>query len=614
MPAWHGRIFAVTALAFAAPAPLAPSQGSYQHSALQSDKRSYPAGLLCTSHTVPASQLAKRHTPGKAGPPSEWACHPRRQMLSSQLHAWRSQPHAPPEILSCGGTFYRRHRDLTCLGIIDNMRLELGNLGHPRLQLFDTARNIVKAITGPLRLRCQLVIVGQIILNQEVQSSGNFFQIENLWPSAHSLLNYELFGETGLQYRLQNQHYPESLKRQALESYLSGQQSIEAVCKKYQLRSRSQLESWIVMHNGQKGLHSPGGGQKGSWMTRTSYEKGYERRKAAVEYCIGHGKDYKATAVRFGCTYQQIYGWVRTYHAGGLEKLCSHKKSQKKLAEVIEENKRLKEQESFLELELAVRRRLQQLRLQRLGEADFSATRKLPEYQVVEQLHQEQGWSVGRLCKAVGASRAAYYKWKNRAESQKQSNDEQLASLISEIYRSQHGIPGYRQMKLILERRHGIKCNLKRVYRLMRVLGLHSVCRRKKHRRKKKTPADYIAENTLNREFTACRPNEKWLTDVTEFQYGDGHKSVPVRNSGSIWAEHYFLLCEPKKDTALVLDTFERAFLKCCDDRPLVHSDRGTQYTSHAFRKRMAQEGICQSMSRPDKCLDKPLWRVSGVY
>ena len=63
------------------------------------------------------------------------------------------------------------------------------------------------------------------------------------------LLNYELFGETGLQHRHQNQHYPESLKRQAVESYLSGQQSIEAVCKKYQLRSRSQLESWLMMYN-----------------------------------------------------------------------------------------------------------------------------------------------------------------------------------------------------------------------------------------------------------------------------------------------------------------------------------------------------------------------------
>ena len=419
------------------------------------------------------------------------------------------------------------------------------------------------------------------------------------------LLNYELFGETGLQHRHQNQHYPESLKRQAVESYLSGQQSIEAVCKKYQLRSRSQLESWLMMYNGQKGLHSPGEGQKGIRMTRRRYEKRYERRKAAVEYCIEHGKDYKATAAVFGCTYQQIYGWVRTYHGGGLEKLCGKRqKPQKEFTAVKEENKRLKKRESALELELTVCRRLQQCRLERLGEADFSGTQNLSEYRVIDQLHQEQGWPVGQLCKAVGVSRAAYYKWKNRTHSQKQSNDEQLAGLISEIYQSQHGIPGYRQMKLILERRHGIKCNLKRVYRLMRVLGLRSVCRRKKHRRKKKSPADYIAENTLNREFTACRPNEKWLTDVTEVQYGEGRKAYLSAILDLYGRNIVSFSVSRKNDTALVLDTFEQAFSQCHDDRPLVHSDRGTQYTSRAFRKRMEQERISQSMSRPGKCLD----------
>ena len=415
------------------------------------------------------------------------------------------------------------------------------------------------------------------------------------------LLNYELFGETGLQHRLQNQHYPEGLKRQAVESYLLGQLSIETVCKKYQLRSRSQLEGWIMLYNGQKGLRSPERGRKGIPMTRTSYEK----RKAAVEYCIEHGKDYKATAANFGCTYQQIYGWVRTYHVGGLEKICgTHKRFQKKLTEVMEENKQLKERESVLELELVVHRRLQRCHFQRFGEVDFSNTRNLSEYQVIEQLHQERNWPVGQLCKVVGVSRAAYYKWKNRTKSQKQSNDEQLASLISEIYQSQHGIPAYCQMKIILERRYGIKCNLKRVYRLMCALGLHSVCRRKKYRRKKNTPADYVSENTLNREFAACQPNEKWLTDITEFQYGDGRKAYLSAILDLYGRKIVSFSVSRRNDTALVLDTFEQAFLQSSGSRPLVHSDRGTQYTSHAFRKRLEQEQACQSMSRPGKCLD----------
>ena len=303
------------------------------------------------------------------------------------------------------------------------------------------------------------------------------------------------------------------------------------------------------------------------------------------------------------------------YHSGGLEKLRgTHKTPQKKLTKVVEENKRLKKQESALELELAVRRRLQQCRLQRLGEADFSGTRNLSEYQVVDQLHQEQSWPVGQLCKVVGVSRAAYYKWKNRTQSQKQSNDEQLASLISEIYQSQHGIPGYRQMKLILERRHGIKCNLKRVYRLMGILGLRSVCRRKKHRRKKKSPADYIAENTLNREFTACRPNEKWLTDVTEFKYGNGRKAYLSAILDLYGRNIVSFSVSQKNDTALVLDTFEQAFLQCHDDRPLVHSDRGRSIPAAPSVKEWNRSEFLRACPAQANAWTMPPWRVSGAY
>lgn len=66
------------------------------------------------------------------------------------------------------------------------------------------------------------------------------------------LQNYDLFDEEGLRHRRGNHHYPAIVKQQTAELYLSGQISIEAVCKKYQLRSRSQLEQWIKLYNGQK--------------------------------------------------------------------------------------------------------------------------------------------------------------------------------------------------------------------------------------------------------------------------------------------------------------------------------------------------------------------------
>lgn len=414
------------------------------------------------------------------------------------------------------------------------------------------------------------------------------------------LLNYELFGESGLRHRVQNQHYPEVMKRQAVEAYLSGK-CIEAVCKKFRIRSRTQLEQWIVLYNGQKELRSPGGNRKEDWMAVNHYQK----RKQAVEYCIEHGKDYKLTAANCDCTYQQVYSWVRIYHAGGLERLSGIRgENQKKLLEIITENKRLKARESELELESLVGRTLQRYRLQRVGTADFSGVRNLPKYEVIQQLHSEQGLPVYKLCKIVGVSRAAYYKWKNRTESSKQSDDEKLASLISEIYQRQHGIPGYRQMRLILERRYGIQCNLKRVYRLMQVLGLRSKCRKKRCRRRKKTLADYIEGNVLNREFTACRQNEKWLTDITELKYKGGHKAYLCAILDLYGRKIVSFSLSRKNDTALVLRTFEQALQLHPGATPLLHSDRGSQYTSHAFCEKMKQAGIRQSMSRPGKCLD----------
>lgn len=433
---------------------------------------------------------------------------------------------------------------------------------------------------------------GRTSLNRVAEKYGISRSTLQKW-----LLNYELFGKDGLTHRTKNQRYSEKTKRLAVAMYLSGHFSINMICKKYQLRSRTQLEKWILLYNGQKEFSSPGGRTKGVHMTMMNRQK----RNTAVEYCLEHGKDYQTTAALFGCTYQQIYGWVRA----AAQRPCKQsQKGQTDISVAIEENRRLKKANSALELELVVRHQLQMHRLQSLEKVDLSGVRNLPKYQTIQQLNQEQGWPVGQLCKAVGVSRAAYYKWLNRTVSKKQSSDEKLAGLILEIYQAQHGIPGYRQMRVILERRYGIKCDPKRVYRLMRILGLQSICRRKKHRSRKKSSMEYTAENILNRRFSASYPNEKWLTDITELQYGDGRKAYLSAVLDLYGRNIVSFSVSRKNDTALVLKTFDQAFTNSPDSRPLIHSDRGTQYTSHAFRRKLEENCACQSMSRPGKCLD----------
>lgn len=291
---------------------------------------------------------------------------------------------------------------------------------------------------------------------------------------------------------------------------------------------------------------------------------------------------------------------MQRYQKAGLEGL----NGDHRVSSLTAENRRLRADNLELEMELAVQQKYQQICWRRDQLPNFSGVRHETAYQTIKELHETYHWPLYKLCTAAGVSRAGYYKWLNRVASSKQQEDEKLARLIVEIYQNQHGVPGYRQMQIILGRRYGVKCNLKRVYRLMRILDLRSVCRKKKRTRKKKLSSEYLAENILNRNFTAKKQNEKWLTDVTEFKCGTGEK-VYLCAILDIYGRNIAGFSLGKRNNiALVFEAFEQAFQRYPDAHPLVHSDRGAQYTSYAFRKRMKEAGACQSMSRPGKCLD----------
>ena len=233
-------------------------------------------------------------------------------------------------------------------------------------------------------------------LNQIAARSGVNRSTLQKW-----LLNYDLLGEEGLCHHAGNHHYPAIVKQQAAESYLSGQMSIEAVCKKYQLRSKSQLEQWVMMYNGQKGFRSPGG-RRGVQLTMVSYKE----RKEAVEYCIAHRKNYKLAATHSGFTYQQIYGWVQRYHKASLEGLDGGHRSSRLAAE----NQHLMVSNLKLEMELVVQQKYQQLCWRGDQLPDISGVRQKAAYESVKELHEAYHWPVYKLYAAADVSRAGYYK------------------------------------------------------------------------------------------------------------------------------------------------------------------------------------------------------------
>lgn len=200
-------------------------------------------------------------------------------------------------------------------------------------------------------------------------------------------------------------------------------------------------------------------------------------------------------------------------------------------------------------------------------------------------------------------ARSSYYKWRNRKESILEAENKMLITEIIKLYEEVEGIYGYRRITMNLNRRLNQNFNHKRIYRLMILSGLKSVIRRKKKRYIKSNPQQ-VAENLLQRKFTAEKPNIKWLTDVTEFKYGNSKKAylsaILDLHDKSIVA--YVL--GNSNNNELVFKTLDIALAASPGASPMLHSDRGFQYTSYGFKRRLDIAEMTQSMSRVGKCID----------
>lgn len=117
----------------------------------------------------------------------------------------------------------------------------------------------------------------------------------------------------------------------------------------------------------------------------------------------------------------------------------------------------------------------------------------------------------------------------------------------------------------------------------------------------------YIAENILKREFFADRPNEKWVTDVTELRWYDGVKTHKLYLSAILDLYDRRIVAyviRNRNDNPLVFETLKQACLSNPEAHPLLHSDRGYQYTNRTFHKMIENTGMIQSMSRLGECAD----------
>lgn len=229
-----------------------------------------------------------------------------------------------------------------------------------------------------------------------------------------------------------------------------------------------------------------------------------------------------------------------------------------------------------------------------------------PKYLAIQQLHNEKGWSIKWMCAQLAMTRAAYYKWLNRETPAAEKENEVIAQLIQEYDDRFHHLLGYRRMAGWINRLNRTHYSRNRIHRIMKELGIHSIIRKKKSKYVYAKP-ETEAENTLKREFNAEKPNQKWVTDVTEFKWYEGpvvHKRYLSAILDLYDKTVVSYVVSSKNNNKLVFDTFEKAAAANPDAHPLFHSDRGFQYTSKKFQFRLSLQNMTQSMSRVAHCID----------
>ena len=247
----------------------------------------------------------------------------------------------------------------------------------------------------------------------------------------------------------------------------------------------------------------------------------------------------------------------------------------------------------------------------------LSQVRQSHIYLAIKECKEEYGYPVELSCRILGVSRAAYYRWLSGKKCAREQENEEIAELVEQIH-TENPDKGYRRIKDDLTHDHNLNVNDKRVLRICRSLDIKSTIKYKNNgcTRQAANPL-HIADNLLNRQFRASKPNEKWLTDVTEFKwYEDSvvHKLYLSAILALYDRRIVAFVIRDRNDNPLVFDTLDAAIAANPNAHPLFHSDRGFQYTNRVFYNKLQAAKMTQSMSRVGKCIDnEPMEGFWGI-
>ncbi|RWT12423.1 IS3 family transposase [Raoultella planticola] len=302
----------------------------------------------------------------------------------------------------------------------------------------------------------------------------------------------------------------------------------------------------------------------------------------AVKQVVDRGYSVASVATRLDITTHSLYAWIKKY---GSDSSTNKEESdaQAEIRRLQKELKRVTDERDIFKKSRGVLRKAVRLRYAFIRDNSCC-------------------WPVRLLCRVLDVHPSGFYAWLQQPHSQRHQADLRLTGQIKQFWLESGCVYGYRKIHLDL-RDSGQQCGVNRVWRLMKRVGIKAQVGYRSPRARK-GEASIVSPNRLQRQFNPDAPDERWVTDITYIRTHEGWLYLAVVvDLFSRKIIGWSMQSRMTKDivlNALLMAVWRRNPQK----QVLVHSDQGSQYTSHEWQSFLKSHGLEGSMSRRGNCHD----------
>ena len=319
----------------------------------------------------------------------------------------------------------------------------------------------------------------------------------------------------------------------------------------------------------------------------------------AIHRCFELGESVKSVSEDIGYSRASIYQWHKRYLRGGAIALMNNKNiSPGQLKKGMEtpssdqDIRQLQEQVNDLQMEIDILKETINV-LKKDPGVDQTALRNQEKAAIIDALKNK--YSLPELLSALHCPRSSYYYQQKRAK--KQDKYSHVKEKIKDIFESNHRCYGYRRIYAALKK-EGLRLSEKVIRHLMKQVGVQGVNRKKTSYSSYQGEITPAVPNLLKRDFHANRPNEKWLTDITEFAIPAGKVYLsPIIDCFDGMPVCWSIGTSPNAELTNGMLDKAISLLKV-GEHPVVHTDRGCHYRWPGWISRMDAAHLHRSMSK----------------